>query len=303
MTKQKVFPFFFQQKVNYFASTTTTTTMITTTKQTTRKVYCCFCKEEVPFGGECKKIGIFHLDDAVRPEIPKSGYVMEIHGRGSLQPAPRSSVFSGPPKRPDDDVASNRLSGKMSPHVRIDHYDPKKDTLTFRIDDEAHLEFWCEIDIRREDILSALPLSKRQLSYGTPEKTEKYQRQITAAPIYCEVDADCLYSYTMPCDHCGLAACSFHRKSKDHQSRHCYACLGYVKKDGDYCETTEPYPFVNEEDKVQCNHCDMRLHGSHKNFRGSSSSPSASLQVTPIKMKHAKAKRSFRARLRPRKST
>ncbi len=265
--------------------------MITTAKQTTtiREVYCCFCKKEVPFGGECKKTGIFHLDDAPRPEIPKSGYVLEIHGRGSLQPAPRPSIFSRHPKRPDDDVARNRLSGKMWPHVRVGPYDPEKDTLRFRIDDEAHLEFWCEIDIKREDILSALPLSKRHLSYGTPEKTEKYQRQITA-PIYCEVNDDCLYDNTNPCDHCGKWACIFH--SKGSRFVHCYPCLGLSGN-----IWTDDVNVEEKRNKIKCDHCDIQLYGPHKNFCN------RALKVTPVKMKHAKAKKPFCMRLRPRKST
>ncbi len=97
-----------------------------------------------------------------------SGYVMEIHGRGSLHPAPdwRFGIL-GP--APLNQVDRNRISGKMFPHVRYDHFNPETDKLTLRIDDEAHLEFWCEIDLKREDLLKALGMGPPE-NLGIPSK-------------------------------------------------------------------------------------------------------------------------------------
>ena len=97
-----------------------------------------------------------------------SGYVMEIHGRGSLHPAPEPWLGTGD-QRPLNEVDRNRISGKMCPHVRYDHFNPETDTLTLRIDDEAHLEFWCEIDLKREDLLKALGMGPPE-NLGIPSK-------------------------------------------------------------------------------------------------------------------------------------
>ncbi len=103
-----------------------------------------------------------------RKPIP-SGYVMEIHGRGSLQPPPPPLLGTGDQMPPPTQVLRNRISGKMSPHVRYDHYNPETNKLTLRIDDEAHLEFWCEIDLKREDLLIALGMDLPE-NLGIPSK-------------------------------------------------------------------------------------------------------------------------------------
>lgn len=98
-----------------------------------------------------------------------SGYMMEIHGRGSLQPPCPPLFDKGNQMPPKNAVESNRLSGKLCPHVRYDHFNPETDTLTLRIDDEAHLEFWCEIDLKREDLLIALGMGLPE-NLGIPSK-------------------------------------------------------------------------------------------------------------------------------------
>ena len=91
-------------------------------------------------------------------------YTLPIHGRGRIHPPPKNNVFGFtlPPKLASTNLTRNRATGKLCPHVKIEPYNPTTQTITLRIDDEAHPEFWCEIDIKPQDLWNVLPASKRQ---------------------------------------------------------------------------------------------------------------------------------------------
>ena len=100
-------------------------------------------------------------------------YTLPIHGRGRIYPPPKDNVFGfSLPKLPSTNLTRNRATGKLCPHVQIEPYNPTTQTITLRIDDEAHPEFWCEIDIKPQDLWNVLPASKRQCCRHQQAKEE-----------------------------------------------------------------------------------------------------------------------------------
>lgn len=97
----------------------------------------------------------------------EEGYELTINGRGRIPP-PLRTTAPGISRA----LLRNRTVGKLRPHTRIGYYDPSAETLTVRIDDEAFPEFWCEVDLKREDLEGALPdprPNKKRKRQGTEE--------------------------------------------------------------------------------------------------------------------------------------
>lgn len=88
------------------------------------------------------------------------GYTLPVNGRGRIPPPDRTSAPDPPNTK--GILLRNRRTGKLQPHARVGSYNPVNETVTVRIDDEAFPEFWCEVDLKREDLEEVLPPPKKK---------------------------------------------------------------------------------------------------------------------------------------------